>query len=336
MGEVLLLALATSSTLEPNPNPNPDPDPNPNPTLTPTPTHPLVFLHLDKTAGTWFRLMLVHTSARELNLSFDVPCYAADGSFDEESCFRFSPRNRFSSQTLEPSPAIIGGHFQWGDWGDIPDEDVTCVVSLRHPYHRVLSLYNQRFRPLFEGRSLGDLNEDELEWLFGNGLGLRLRDGAYTVVDEGLSDAACKMLCGRNEHRGEVVPEPCFYPDRCDVRPEPFRNSTACSYSTLRRRLRRCTLILQERWDESQEVLAARLPYLYREPDLKANMNGRDDADLSLKAKAAIAAHNRCDLFLHDIATLKFDDDLAEARSQGEAQAEASASASAQAWAEED
>jgi len=146
--------------------------------LLPSPRHPFVFLHVEKTAGTTLRELIVRAAGSRQLRSF-VPCHGNPGSYVH--CTVQSPtdvlRYRNGSNTLLRGVSVLAGHFSWGAWLLLPDwalarvgaptpvpvtEKATappgdtphaasevadvpaCLVMGRHPVERAISYYYQR------------------------------------------------------------------------------------------------------------------------------------------------------------------------------------------------
>ena len=112
--------------------------------------------------------------------------------------------------------SVVAGHFFWDVWKALPSmrssDSPSVFVMGRHPVTRAISYYYQRCYILEQclgyQRHLNELSEEELRAFL---LGRRAEVGAdgrtYVVVDEGIEDAACRVLSNEKHHSGLLVHE---------------------------------------------------------------------------------------------------------------------------------
>lgn len=135
----------------------------------------------------------------DADVEWYIPCFEATGKVnttlppeDPSSCMNFNLDN-LSLQHRERL-AVIAGHFEWGVWGGSTTPSI--FVMIREPIARTLSLYYERVFPQWR-MSFNTLGVSQVEYLMTQFYG-----SAYSRYrDEGMSNTACKMLCGMNYHK---------------------------------------------------------------------------------------------------------------------------------------
>jgi hypothetical protein len=313
----------------------------------PTPQRPFVFLHMEKCAGTTVRA-LVDASARRWGLDAIVPCYS------NLSCFVFDlpthqPASLGPAERL-PLPetalfyvkrdlsqvSIVAGHFQWGVWQTLPscgagaaacNEDcaVAGFVMMRHPVERVMSQYYERIystatSPHFNV-PLNELSEEALaELMLTFRWGRWREDNAVVLVDEGLSDVYCRSLLARRTTSGRVL--------HGDERDQRIAISSAVQgpgdVDEALRRLNQVVVGLQDRWDDTLQVLSHWFPWIeydeeHRQTKVHATKakEGVDVASLKPSLRRVIEDASQCDLVLYAAALRRFEAQMRVLRADG-------------------
>ena len=158
-------------------------------------------------------------------------------------CYTFD----YSNKSLDVADAVVmGGHFNWGFWENQavpPRNDLACFTLSRHPVSRVISFYYERVYSLTK-RTLNDLSVEELVHLLERFRG----SGFGKWRDEGMSNAACKMLSGARVFTGRTPTEAI--------------QEVSWSFEEASPRLASCIVGLQEDWDESMEAVKFWFPWM--------------------------------------------------------------------------
>mmetsp|Transcript_3048 Transcript_3048/g.5766 ORF Transcript_3048/g.5766 Transcript_3048/m.5766 type:complete len:1031 (+) Transcript_3048:82-3174(+) len=255
---------------------------------------PFVFLHLEKTAGTCVRYVLANYFRKRRDTSKPIiPCYFG------VRCETFSLEN-FPPERLEDVP-LIAGHFEWGVWQQLHARDAICFTMMRHPVSRVISFYYERVYD-HSGVLLNDLPLETLSFYLEHWRGSAF--GKYR--DEGMSNAACKMLCGLSQYKG-LTPEEA--PRKYDGPP--------CTEQLAIERLGKCVVGIQEDWPGSVRVITHNFPWLKQEvlegcPNTTHGSNQRSvvfertPADLRPEIRSLIESKNECDILLYEASKRQF------------------------------
>ena len=166
---------------------------------------PFYFLHLEKTAGTCLRHHLakkyINGSSRAIiPCHYGLPCMTFTLDRNDTGAF-LGNNSAYLDPYMKEPPMIVAGHFDWGVWDVLgtSSNDVVCYTTVRHPIRRILSLYYERLFPQTLKR-FALLTVDELQFYL-----LQWRGSAHgRWRDEGMSNAACRMLCGQNRYKGRL------------------------------------------------------------------------------------------------------------------------------------
>ncbi|KAJ1455301.1 hypothetical protein M885DRAFT_617174 [Pelagophyceae sp. CCMP2097] len=268
----------------------------------PTAAAPFVFLHHEKTAGTTLRDELVAT-ARRAGLRYFVPCWSSAGGMVNEMCYTFDVSNASAVNGGAPSDVeVVGGHFQWGVWDALPSSSQPRIFTMvRHPVERAISYYYERInqgglvgvRP----RALNDVPAADLEWIAANFRG----SGFSMYRDEGLCESNCRMMLGRNDHKGR--------------RPNEIAAGAGAPLdrALALRRLDACVVGMQEAWPQTAQTLQHWFPWLRVEDQpQRQNVGTRAETLETLRPdlRAVFEKCNVCDLELYERARIIFQKQL--------------------------
>ena len=312
------------------------------PSVQQEPSHssPFVFLHIEKTGGTTLREFI--TEASELRgLKSLVPCHGG------VHCTVLDPSDLFHSgqEALLQEVAVVAGHFFWGVWKKLPHWNIARITSPsppsssseegevphllvmgRHPVDRAISYYYQRCYQVEHCRGyqrmINSLRPDELLQI-----GLNERHGQYSpldpsnntviLLDEGMSDASCRVLSGRRATSGYTrslvgidvdiegegkVPTTLSTPG--PLPPEALQEAV--------RHLGQCVVGLQERWSDTLAVLQRWFPWMAASLDNDTRkmhlFSGKEDRYTLLpELKSVLESINQCDLALYEAMEQRFD-----------------------------
>jgi hypothetical protein len=310
----------------------------PPPQHKPTPAEPFVFLHHEKCAGTSLRRVLARSALQATGPnSFHVPCFdPANASGPLIDLPPGTHRASCMSFDLSPVPpqhrgqlAVVAGHFAWGVWhqglSDDPQPNGAqdyaphprllrrplpvavaprVFVMLREPVARAVSLYYERVQPQSQV-PLNALSDDELAFYLAH-----FRGSAFGQWrDEGFQDAACKLMCGAQAHKGKA-------PREVDLAAA-AQLATSVRADVASARLRHCVVGLTHRWADTKKVVAFWFPWVDFAAAGEVRENaGRGDGSVETRATlrpahlAQIEAANRCDLALYAAAEAQFDEQL--------------------------
>ena len=268
--------------------------------FSPDSRHPFYFLHLEKTAGTCLR----HHLSKYTGVHSIIPCHANlhcmtfTLNYSDHDAFVGSDGSVLTSFLQQP-PAIVAGHFQWNEWQHIDtasDRDIFCFTNMRHPVKRVISLYYERLYPLNGRRKLSDLSVKELVFYLAEWRGSA--HGRWR--DEGMSNAACRMMCGQNVAKGRL---PSKVGPRKDL----------CSFDEIQNRASKCLIGIQEEWNNTMRVLARWAPWIDTRADCPRGNGGRNEGlaaekpnELPSILRDAILSYNQCDLKLYEYGQSRF------------------------------
>jgi hypothetical protein len=244
--------------------------------FSPSEVAPFVFLHLEKCAGSSLRRYIAQAAVAK-QLPFLIPGRSSTGerlgARDPAHTMQFDLSQVQTSE--RENLAILGGHFQWGVWEELPSSlqspktvtpselkfvehpGFSCLVFLREPAARVISMYYERIYPLNGQIKLSELSLSVLEGYLQNWYGSAF--GKWR--DEGLSNAACKMLCGANTHKGKGT-DATFGGDieRVDL-----------SFDIAKQNMAKCAVGLQDSWEDSKLIIWHWFPWLRFEDDQMMN-----------------------------------------------------------------
>jgi hypothetical protein len=204
----------------------------------------------------------------------------------------------------------------------IPTCDVSCFVVGRHPVDRAISYYYQRFykpppapaaaagRPAeLHHKTINELSAQELHTV-----ALATREGMQShfypreqvFIDEGMSDAACSAVLGIRHTSGRRAQSGTM-----TIPPE----IPAALYPRAIRNINTCVVGLQERWNETLQVLDHWYPWIdftqqphARRMSLYRGMETR--ATLRRDLYEVLVALNPCDMLLYEEMQRLFDKQL--------------------------
>lgn len=260
-------------------------------------------------------------------------------------------------QTQRASPAVLAGHFSWGIWHQLPaNSAVPAILSMhRHPFQRVLSQYYQRCRFGGSCQDINALGAEEFRKLLVNHrfsyrdedldrLLRRLRDKysqhapvdafeekelqllqvmpeeyfEIVLLDEGMSNAACKMLAGKKVTSGLRLPYGhwTFQVDvqHYDLTPaiHPVDDDDLAAALT---NLQHVTVGLQSSWAESVQLINHFFPWIDFHEDFQRmvlpSAEARDDNRVTVSTLRpdllkVLEEENRCDLQLYEETVKRF------------------------------
>ena len=289
----------------------------------PSPENPFFFLHIEKTAGTTLRELIVNASIA-LQLQYAVPCYDPlhCETFDLSNTWETSDRNKMISIEHEinldlRNVSVVGGHFSWGEWKKLPTlsnygEMPSCFIMVREPVDRIISFYYQRIYNS-TGKHMRNFTADELNKVLVSSFGgvRKLINGelkAY-LFDEGMSnDPVCRAILGAKETTGSFI----------DTDIEKNRTPLEQPISLIRakRNANKCIIGSQEHMEETKLVLSHWFPWLdtvNRWPSKKfqEGVAGKDSRrDLPENLVRAIEEANPCDVALYQHMMKRFQKEL--------------------------
>ncbi|GMI10521.1 hypothetical protein TrRE_jg12467 [Triparma retinervis] len=224
----------------------------------PSVPRPFVFLHHEKTSGSTLRRHIA-AAALSRGLPFYLPCYDGRAEYKEDyRCYSFDLSNATKENGGEREDLkVMGGHFQWGAWGD--DAEPDCLVMMRHPVDRAVSLYYERVfsrEDELGGRYLNDLTREEWRWILEE-----WRGSAWEMWrDEGFGDTVCKMLLGESHFRGKKPSEVDWGRVEGMKREAQLRGGLDGKEAV--RRMGRCVVGMQGEWEDTKRVIWRWFPWL--------------------------------------------------------------------------
>jgi hypothetical protein len=307
----------------------------------PTPDNPFVFMHIEKTGGTTLREFFTEAADR-LNLSYFVPCHG------NIHCTVLDPSDLYDygQEAVLRDASIVAGHFFWGVWRQLPRWNIAhifswrhndsslkreegekderenvppCLVMGRHPVDRAISYYYQRCYQLEHcvgyQRQLNSLDRDELYRI-----GLNERHGQFTpldptnhtiiMLDEGMSDAACRSMTGRRatsgyRHNlpGKEAEEGDFHVSSNLSVPPPL---TSDALYEAKNNMAKCVVGLQERWSQTQQMILHWFPWVgdfSHDPERrKMHLFSGKETRQSLRPdlREVLESINKCDIALYE------------------------------------
>lgn len=291
--------------------------------LLPSSTQPFIFLHIEKSGGSTVREFVVNSSLARRLESF-VPC------FGDISCLTFDIPDTFSRDSINPSTnrdrniSVVAGHFYWNVWSKLPScrasslhnksECVpSCFVMNRNPITRVISYYYERLYSIrespYSGRNINSLSAEELESLVTSyrwgRWGNEINKTDPLLVDEGMSDASCRVMAGLKVTAG--------LPATSEIIQIPPALTTQQIEDALNR-LRRCIVGLAEDWMTSVKMINFWFPWIdfgdsYFEVRNIGKNNKKHEDERSLRPELldVIKRNNMCDMQLYQEAVRRFE-----------------------------
>ncbi|GMI18011.1 hypothetical protein TrLO_g14545 [Triparma laevis f. longispina] len=280
----------------------------------PTVTSPFIFLHHEKTAGSSLRTYIAEKSAG-LGLGFYIPCYTADGIYHEDfSCYSFDLRNASRVNGGEnDNLAVVAGHMQWDVWNQqqkgmnsFKGKTPNCLVMLRHPVDRAISLFYERVFPRedldFGSTMINALSPTRLNFIIE-----QFRGSAWGMYrDEGFSNSLCKMLLGQNHFKGKTPAELNWE----DIEKGESAVKEEGGIGRAIERLDQCVVGLQSEWEVTKTMIWRFFPWLEFEDSAKMN-TGRGGAaetrdELRSELMKVILDYNECDMKVWEHAQERF------------------------------
>lgn len=259
-------------------------------------------------------------SAETFQLEMFVPCYGGVHCVTLEMPKNFSILSNIS---------VVAGHFFWNVWNALPscgsqqltmsskkesakelktsvDPSFSCrpsrLVIGRHPVERAISYYYQRCYQLDTcigyQRRINELSAVELEFI-----AVHERQAAYgedhatlLVLDEGMSNAACRSLAGAKATSGMS-----FSGDAAVPLPPPLTIEDKRRALT---HVRQCVVGLLERWESTLTVVGEWFPWLNLNVDRKRRKmflySGKESrSDLRPDLNEVLVRLNDCDMELY-------------------------------------
>ena len=300
----------------------------------PSRSSPFIFLHIEKTGGTTLR-ELITDAAEKRGLTSLVPCHGGIHC----TVLNIHDLFHYGQQDLLQEVAVVAGHFFWGVWRQLPHWAIASITSPsspdneavphllvmgRHPVDRAISYYYQRCYQVEHCRGykrmINNLLPEELLEI-----GLNERHGQYSpldprnetivLLDEGMSDAACRVLSGRRATSGHTqslmgeggtrfnttLPTPGTLP------PEALVEAT--------KHLNQCVVGLQERWADTLAVMRRWFPWLSGSLDHNKRkmhlFSGKEDRHALLpELRSVLEGINRCDMALYEAMERRFEQQM--------------------------
>ncbi|HET6941608.1 MAG TPA: sulfotransferase family 2 domain-containing protein [Sphingomicrobium sp.] len=144
------------------------------------PALPFVFTHVPKTGGS--------TITRQMKRVFGSDAIAGISSAEPDQ------RREFLSRCRDENKRYVYGHFRFGDTQGIYDR-LNCMIALRHPLERILSLYFMLLR------NKSDFASECAQDVRGQGFH-RFHD--RMVTGRAQDNLICRYLCGEADHRRAI------------------------------------------------------------------------------------------------------------------------------------
>ncbi|GMI39597.1 hypothetical protein TrCOL_g5034 [Triparma columacea] len=259
---------------------------------------PFVFLHHEKTSGSTLRSHIAST-AHSISAPFYLPCYYGDGLYYEDyRCYSFDTSNATEENGGRRGElAVMGGHFQWGEWEDY--QDPRCLVMVRDPVERAISLYYERVYTREDhlgGRMLNELTREEWRFILEEWRGSAW--GMYR--DEGFKDSMCKMLLGESHFRGKR-PEEVDWERVGRMR---------LDGGEAMKRMGKCVVGMQGEWEDTKRVIWRWFPWLKFEDKVRANTGRGSGAERKADVREELVEElmevNRCDMEVWEFSQTRF------------------------------
>lgn len=268
----------------------------------PSPIRPFVFLHIEKTAGTSLREHLYDAAVANGIVPL-IPCHGGI------HCVAVDVKDINTTNVDLENASVIAGHFSWGVWNQLPsyrptnpDSPPPCLVMGRHPVDRAISYYYQRCYGssscIGYNRRINDITPEELRTiaLLEREGKLKEDNSTLIILDEGMSDAACRALLNQKATTGLIIGQ-----DRIVV-PSMLPVDAA---EAAKARLRKCVVGIVERMDETKRVIAEWFPWVKNiEREKKKLMqiysNKETSSDLRDDLRAVLLEVNICDVQLYE------------------------------------
>ncbi len=216
--------------------------------------------------------------------------------------------------------AVIAGHFFWDVWKSLPAYvahqrdpqksffEPSCFVMARHPVQRVISFYDQRFyrevkSPLFE-KDLNEFSPEQWENLIIYQRFARMKEDNVTViiVDEGMSDAACRTMANVKTTAG--LENPTEVPVPAELSKE--QTITALNNA------KKCVVGVLERWDDTVRVINHWFPWIFFDNkfDMQLNRGAPNNRFIRPDLYEVTLRNNKCDMLLYNQMVSQFENQL--------------------------
>jgi hypothetical protein len=201
--------------------------------------------------------------------------------------------------------SVIAGHFFWGVWEPLPAYQSSgesfrpsCFVMTRHPVQRIMSFYNQRFyrevNSHLYGRDINSFTSSQWEELLIYQRFARLKDDNVTViiVDEGMSDAACRTMASIKTTTGLENPTSVSVPPELTT----VEVNRALSNS------KQCVVGVLEQWEDTIRMINHWFPWIDFENkfDLHLNQGSPESRGMREDLLKVTLQNNKCDMMLHE------------------------------------
>jgi hypothetical protein len=229
--------------------------------------------------------------------------------------------------------SVVAGHFYWDAWLQLPsfieaDPSLSaqgtasltetsdhahnevhttglspppCLVMGRHPVDRAISYYYQRCYQSSDcvgfNRRINDLTVDELHFIALSERQGKMKEDNVTImiIDEGMSDAACRTMANEKATTGRIVGT------------DDIRIPDALSMEAQQRALQNvemCVVGLIERWDDTLSVVEHWFPWISFEKDKQRRKmhiySGKEtEATIRGDLREVLVGVNQCDMALY-------------------------------------
>jgi hypothetical protein len=217
--------------------------------------------------------------------------------------------------------SVIAGHFFWNVWKPLPQASgrnqlpnlsssfkPSCFVMARNPIQRIISFYDQRFyrevkSPLFE-KDFNNFSTEEWEQLLIYQRFARLKEDNKTViiVDEGMSDAACRTMANIKTTAGLENPTEIAVP------PELTQDETRRALENSKH----CVIGVLERWEDTVRVINHWFPWIFFDNKFGLQLNRGSSSNRYIRPDLleVTIRNNQCDMHLYDQMVHQFEKQL--------------------------
>lgn len=250
-----------------------------------------------------FFLSFIANSTTRLNASYFIPCY------NNVSCMTFDIEKNDQGRS---DYSALAGHFFWDIWKTLPadqtDQNIiqpSCFVMTRHPVQRIISLYNQRYfselQSAYHQRPIDTFSAEEWERILIYQRFARKKEDNVTViiVDEGMSDAACRAILNLRATTGLVNPS------SIEVPPELTAKETQQAINNVKQ----CVVGVLEEWEDTVRVINHWFPWISFDNKFGRQLNRGNKGDKYLRKELmeVTIRNNPCDMALHQAMLEQFE-----------------------------